>query len=708
MGTAEPVFLLDRKGPFRIALAVWLAVGIGTWFAADSIGRPAQVVLAGLWLVGLGLLLRQFIVSLFGPVLAYDVLRVGRKSRQIWFRVAYALFLAILFTWIYLAWMSFSEDVGSRAPRQKMARMAETYFYTYMIVQFIMVCFLTPAAVAGAIADEKERRTLEFLLATDLRDREILFGKLATRVGSLVLFLLAGLPILGMLQFFGGIDPDLVIAGFAATFMVVLSLAAVGIAASVLSRKARDAIALTYLVGVAYIVLSFVIYGVSVMPALRFDFELLGYTIASEDLGYPFVCGNPLFMVGYVMLRRGFGGGVDVFNALSHFTLFHAIVIALLLAWAGINLRPIALRQTFGSQSRSFLRRLVSRRQPKERKSTAGPRRVSQRVFRPAVGDSPILWKEVFVDAGLKLGVFAQVVVALLVAMSFVPIAFVFWFSVVEPGSRRDYGEWWSAMRWDQFGQGMNIYLRSAGTVVACLVFLAIAIRGSGTVSGERDRHTLDALLTTPLSARTIVWGKWWGCLLGMRWAWAWLFGLWLMVLASRGVHPVMFVGAIISVAVYASGYAWIGVYCSLHMRTTLRSTMAAILLSVFISGGYFLIFLFCCIMPMNFSGGMRGESDPIEVFVDFLCSFSPPVNMAWLPIREFDRDEMSLARRDIPYPPFWILGLIAWGAMSYVLSRMCVTKFRQLANRGGASAEPFVRLRSSPPPLPPRKPKPA
>src|SRR5947209_10999577 len=236
---AEPAFLLDRKWPHRVAVGVWLAVGIGLWLATDRFDRPAQVITGGLWAVGLGLLLRQFLRSLPGPVLAYDALRVGRQSRRIWFRLAYALFLAILFTWLYSSWVVFMPGArGQRVDPKVMARLADSFFQTYMVVQFIAVCVLTPPSVAGAIADEKERRTLEFLLATDLRDREILFGKLASRVGSLLLFLLAGLPILGLLQFFGGIDPDLVIAGYTALFATVLSLAALGGAASVLARHA--------------------------------------------------------------------------------------------------------------------------------------------------------------------------------------------------------------------------------------------------------------------------------------------------------------------------------------------------------------------------------------------------------------------------------------------------------------------------------------
>jgi len=703
----ESAFLLDRKWPFRIALAGWLAVGVGAWFAAGSLGRPGQVVLAGLWLVGLGLLLRQFILSLFGPVLAFDVLRVGRRPRQFWFRLAYAAFLAILFCWVYLAWLSLSPNVGSRAPRMQMARMAETYFYTYIIVQFIVVCLLTPASVAGAIADEKERRTLEFMLATDLRDREILFGKLATRVGSLLLLLAAGLPILGMLQFFGGIDPDLVLATFAATIIVVLSLAALGIAASVLSRKARDAIALTYLVAVAYVVVSIIVYVLCTAPPLRWSVVFFGYTVTSEDLGYPLVCGNPLFMAGYVMDRRARGAGLDLFEALGHFGLFHALVIGLLVTWAGLRLRPIALRQTFGSQRRSFFRR---RRQPPP--SDVAPKEKPRRkkpvaeVTRPEIGDSPVLWKEVFVDTGLRLAGLGRIIVIALVAMSFVPVGFIFYFTMIDPSGGRPSGPWWSSDRWGDFAQGMNAFVRVTGTVVSSLVFLAVAIRGAGSISGERDRHTLDALLTTPMSARTIVWGKWWGCILGMRWAWAWLFGIWVLGLLVGGVHPVMFPAALVSVAIYASAFAWIGIYCSLVARTTLRATMMAIMLSVFLGGGYFLVFLFCCAMPLSLAGGM-GPEPQLLFIVDLLCGFSPPVNMAWLPIYKFDPWEVHLGppSRSLPHTPFWALGLVAWTLLSVLLANRSVDKFRRVANRVPVPPDESARPFKAPPPLPRRSP---
>ena len=60
---------------------------------------------------------------------------------------------------------------------------------------------LAAQAVVVAVADEKDRRTLDYLLTTDLGDSEIVFGKLIARLATLSLILLTGLPIFSLLQF---------------------------------------------------------------------------------------------------------------------------------------------------------------------------------------------------------------------------------------------------------------------------------------------------------------------------------------------------------------------------------------------------------------------------------------------------------------------------------------------------------------------------
>ena len=238
----------------RIGVAVLLVGAVVLGAMRDRFTLSQEVLLWALLCVALAVLLRRGWFRLIGPMLFYDLVRIARRSRYFWVRCLYVLLLSLLLGWVYLLWYLASNTGGLR-PNQ-MASFAESFFYTFIIVQFIMVVVLTPAYTAGAIAEEKERKTLEFLLATDLRNREIVLSKLLSRLANLTLLVLAGLPILSFLQFLGGVDPNLVLAGFAATGMTMFSLAGLSILNSVLAKRPRDAIALTYLGAAAYLMLS--------------------------------------------------------------------------------------------------------------------------------------------------------------------------------------------------------------------------------------------------------------------------------------------------------------------------------------------------------------------------------------------------------------------------------------------------------------------
>src|SRR5205823_3747034 len=64
------------------------------------------------------------------------------------------------------------------------------------------------------------------------------------------------LPILAILQFMGGVDPNLVLAGFAAIGLTTISLGALGTVNSLYAKKPRDAVMRTYLMFAAYVILS--------------------------------------------------------------------------------------------------------------------------------------------------------------------------------------------------------------------------------------------------------------------------------------------------------------------------------------------------------------------------------------------------------------------------------------------------------------------
>ena len=54
-----------------------------------------------------------------------------------------------------------------------MSAFGQQFSLALPMVQAAVVLIITPLFVAGSIVEETERRTLEFLLATDLRPREI-------------------------------------------------------------------------------------------------------------------------------------------------------------------------------------------------------------------------------------------------------------------------------------------------------------------------------------------------------------------------------------------------------------------------------------------------------------------------------------------------------------------------------------------------------
>src|SRR5262245_2844405 len=109
-----------------------------------------------------------------GPMFALDAVRAGRRTSTF---VVRGLFLAGLGLVLFMFFSSYySRFRGAAVVNPKvLAGFAEDFFWVYAVAQFVIVCVLTPSFTAAAITDEKERKTLDFLLVTDLSAREIVF-----------------------------------------------------------------------------------------------------------------------------------------------------------------------------------------------------------------------------------------------------------------------------------------------------------------------------------------------------------------------------------------------------------------------------------------------------------------------------------------------------------------------------------------------------
>src|SRR5262249_48535068 len=196
----------------RLAAAALLAAAAALAWWGAGLGLPQQFGLWGLLLLALAVLLRRGWVKLVGPVLFYELVRTGRRGRYLPVRCLYAFLLLSVLLFDYAAWFLFYShqpfhDIfyGASLSAGDMANFALSFFVVFTCLQLTAVFLLTPAYAAGVLAEEKERQTLEALFATDLRNHEIVFGIYLARLANLALVVLAGLPVLSLVQFLGGV-----------------------------------------------------------------------------------------------------------------------------------------------------------------------------------------------------------------------------------------------------------------------------------------------------------------------------------------------------------------------------------------------------------------------------------------------------------------------------------------------------------------------
>jgi ABC-type transport system involved in multi-copper enzyme maturation permease subunit len=652
----------------RVGMLLLVAGACGVWLVRSGLTLPQELTLWALLGITLAVLLRRGWLRLFGPMLFYDLVRVARRGRYYLLRTLFALLLAFLLCWMYL--ITYLQSQGGAVDAREMASFAESFFYTFMGVQFVIVVLLTPAYTAGAVAEEKERRTLEFLLATDLRNREIILSKLVSRIANLFLLILTGLPILSFLQFMGGVDPNLVLAGFTVTVATMVSLAAFSIVNSVMSKRPRDAIALTYLGALAYLLVSgaswaLLVPGLGLAGWPSTDTWLSPITL--DDVVHTVSIGNPI--AGLVRLVIAVESGQHIADALPimlrNYLIFHGLLTLVCAGWAIIRLRILALKQSYGKPQKVSLRR--------------------RWFHRPRVGNQPMLWKELFAEPGLRFNLFSRFVLVILVAASFVPLAFIFGDYLMPiyelfTGTPRTH----KYPNWEEIRDQMNAWVRVLGTAVSCLMLLAVAARASSSVSNERDRQTFDGLLTTPLGSDNILFSKWLGNILSVRWAWVWLGLIYFLGVVTLGLHPIAALLLVVAWVIYAAVLSNIGLWFSMGNRSTLWATIWTFLLTAGAGVGHWLIWM--CFIPLLIT--LNTEPVVFKWLRDFQVGMTPPAALGYA---------LAFHTKDL-YPPanqyrgsdtdaweaigFAMLGLFCWSVLAAVLWGMNSVRFRILTAR--------------------------
>ena len=137
-----------------------------------------------------------------GPIIAREIMTAPRPSR---FYVARASYVGLIFILMWTAWQSLIgwKDITEVGV---VAFFGGILFRLFVLVQLALMLFFAPLAAATSIAHEKDRRTFVLLLMTDLRNVEIILGKLVASLLQIVTLLLTGAPVFFLCMLLGGVS----------------------------------------------------------------------------------------------------------------------------------------------------------------------------------------------------------------------------------------------------------------------------------------------------------------------------------------------------------------------------------------------------------------------------------------------------------------------------------------------------------------------
>ena len=127
-----------------------------------------------------------------GPVFALEWLTTSRRWQVYAGRM---LFVGCLLLGLACIWLA---EVAGRplGTIREQAATGQGFFAAIVHTQLVLILTVAPAALAGAICQDKERGNLLPMLLTDLSDAEIVLGKLAGRLVPLVGMVACSLPVL--------------------------------------------------------------------------------------------------------------------------------------------------------------------------------------------------------------------------------------------------------------------------------------------------------------------------------------------------------------------------------------------------------------------------------------------------------------------------------------------------------------------------------
>lgn len=118
----------------------------------------------------------------------------------------------------------------------------------FFVGQYLLASLMAPSFASGSITGEKERKTYEMLLASPLPPGSIVLGKLLASLTHLAALIFASLPIVMLCLPLGGVSPYEVLAAYVGLIVSVVSFGMISVAASSYFKRTSASLVVSYLV----------------------------------------------------------------------------------------------------------------------------------------------------------------------------------------------------------------------------------------------------------------------------------------------------------------------------------------------------------------------------------------------------------------------------------------------------------------------------
>jgi ABC-type transport system involved in multi-copper enzyme maturation permease subunit len=435
----------------------------------------------------------------------------------------------------------------------------------FFLGQYVLASLMAPSFAAGAITGEKERKTYEMLLASPLRPAAIVLGKLLASLAHLAILIFSSLPIVMLCLPLGGVNFYEVLAMYLALVLSIITFGMISVACSSYFQRTASSLVVSYLLIL------------------------------------------PLAMVGILIWSQLSVGTASQVRLFLTLTVLPGICMAICIGLFAATTKRLLHPPDVGSEGNEVID--IEEEAQQAVGLVIQRDQFPDRLFAPAKrttllpdGANPVYDKEmrseIFAQGTLMLRLVIQVSMFLVIPLMAVCL---FW--------RQELAPWYISY-------------------VVLFNMLVGPVFSAGSVTSERERQTLDLLLTTIISPWQILWGK---LLAGLRVS---------SVLTAFLLWPLL-LACIMPTSYYLSNLPAIGAYVGIFLLCCLTTTTVALFCSVLfrktahsLMATYMVIIvLFCAPLALRFfattffpKSSLATVSQGISITSPFTAAFAVPL----------------------------------------------------------------------------------